>query len=120
MITAVWPAESLTDITRNKQVGRITKFIKHTVKVVTHVKPFTEEKHHMFCSIDWYVKHLKEDWYGCSAIVCNNFTYSENNCSFMVIQRILDRCAFGIIKTTIPPRHSEETLFIAIPVPLKH
>ena len=61
MITAVWPAESLTDITRNKQVGQTTKFIKHTVKAVTHVKPFTEEKHHMFCSMDWYVKHVKED-----------------------------------------------------------
>jgi len=40
----------------------------------------------------------------------------------MVIQLILDSFAFGILnlKTNIPPRHSEETLFIAIPIPLKH
>jgi len=116
MITAIRPTKSLTSITRSKQVGRITKFIRHKVKVATHVKPFVEEKYHIFCSMDWYIKHVREDWYGCSAIVCNSFTYSDCNCSFMPIQRILA----GAHLEQLTPSFHQEKLFVAIPVLLKH
>jgi len=118
VVIAIWPTECLHEPTRSKQVGRITKLIKHKVKV--RAESSIKEEYHLFCVIEWYVQHTRNDWYGSSAIVCNNFTYSESECSYMPIQRILNRCAFGKIDVIIPPRQSEETLFIAIPIMLKY
>ena len=101
---AIWPTESLHEPTRSKQVGRITKLIKHKVKV--RAESSIKQEYHLFCVIDWYVQHTRNDWYESSAIACNNFTYSESECSYMPIQRILNRCAFGKIDVIIPPRQS--------------
>ena len=118
VITAIWPTESLTD-NRTLQVGCIKKFIYHTVKVYSGVDNTVEEKHHVFCFVEWYIKHSQENWFGVSAKVCYNITYAESACSYIPIQRLAHRCAYGKINVTIPPRNSEE-LFIAIPIELKY
>lgn len=122
VIMAIWPTESLMD-NRSLQVGCIKKIIRHSVKIYstcTVDNTSVEEKHHIFCFIDWYIKHSQENWYGASAKVCNNIKYADSDCSFMPIQRIAHRCAYGKLNVTIPPRHSKEEIFIAIPVDLKY
>jgi len=120
VVTAIWPTESLHESFRSrvKEVGSIRKLVKHKVKIMTESSTI-EEKYHLFCLVDWYAKHPREDWYGYSAIVCYNFTLSESDCSFMPIQRILGRCAYGKLEVIIPPRASEK-LFVAIPITLKY
>lgn len=118
VITA-WPAESLTDTT-SLQVGHIKKIIKHVVKVYSGVdNTHEEEKHHVFCFVDWYIKHSQENWYGASAKVCTNITYADSACSYMPIQRIAHRCAYGKLNVTIS-QHSNEEIFVAIPIDLKY
>ena len=118
IVIAIWPTERLIEPTRSKQVGCITKLIKHKVTVRTSVS--IKEQYHLFCAIDWYVRHARDDWYGFSAIVCNNFTYSENDCSYMPIQRILNRCAFGKVQVDFSPGQLKENVFVAIPIMLKY
>ena len=120
VVTAIWPTESLMNEasrSRSKEVGSIRKLIKHKVKIGTETS--IEEKYHVFYIIDWYVKHTREDWYGYSAIVCSTFTFSESDCSFMPLQRVLGQCVFGKIRVTIPPSAAEE-LFVVIPITLKY
>ncbi|XP_065892610.1 uncharacterized protein [Dysidea avara] len=114
VVMAVWPAESLSD-PGQKQVGRIQKIIRHSTKASGSLV----ERHHVFCMVEWYNKHRTENWYGTSATICTNITNSENSCSYLPIQRISHRCAYGNLKVIIPPRVSEEEIFVAIPIDLK-
>ena len=116
VVMAVWPTENLSD-DRHMQVGRIQRIIRHCTKIFHSGS--LEERHHVFCIMDWYIKHSQEHWYGISATMCTNITYAESSCSYLPIQRICHRCAYGNLKVTIPPRHSDEEVFVAIPVNLK-
>ena len=120
VVTAIWTMEKF-DENLCLQVGRIRKFIKHTIKVskINNTSSL-EEIQHIFCQIDWYVKHNQENWFGMSAVMCKNFTYVDSPCCFMPIQRIANKCAHGILKIIIPPNHSSEEVFIAIPIDLKY
>ena len=86
VIMAYWPAENLSDHLQSKelQVGMIQRFIKHKIKVI---KSNTEqEKVHIFCQVECYIKHDKANWYGLSAILCRNITYRTAASSYIPIQ----------------------------------
>ena len=116
VVMAIWPVESLSG-PKHKQVGQIQKIIRHSTK--SFYRGSIEERHHVFCIIEWYIKHNSDNWYGTSAMTCTNITYTESSCSFLPIQRISHRCAYGNLKVIIPPRVSEEDIFVAIPIDLK-
>ena len=109
VVMAVWPTENLSD-DRHMQVGRIQRIIRHCTK--TFHSGSLEERHHVFCIMDWYIKHIQEHWYGISATMCTNITYAESSCSYLPIQRICHRCAYGNLKVTIPPRHSDRKFLL--------
>ena len=109
VVMAVWPTENLSD-DRHMQVGRIQRIIRHCTK--TFHSGSLEERHHVFCIMDWYIKHIQEHWYGISATMCTNITYAESSCSYLPIQRICYRCAYGNLKVTIPPRHSDRKFLL--------
>ena len=119
-IMAYWPAENLSDHLQSKelQVGMIQRFIKHKIKVI---KSNTEqEKVHIFCQVEWYMKHDKANWYGLSAILCRNITYGTAASSYIPIQRIAHRCAYGRLDIVIPPHQFTERVLVAIPVHMKY
>ena len=94
LITAFWPVEACNLTLDGKlQVGQVHRFIKHSMKFVEsgHVV----EKVHIFCVIEWYIKHRHEDYFGSSAIMCMPVTYCADACQFMPIQCIYSRCAHG-------------------------
>lgn len=120
VIMAYWPAENLTDHLQSKelQVGMIQRFIKHKIKVI---KNNTEqERIHIFCQVEWYMKHDKSNWYGLSAILCRNITYGTAANSYIPIQRIAHRCAYGRLDIVIPPHRFTERALVAIPVHMKY
>ena len=120
VITAFWPSESLHQSpVQNLQVGRIQKFIKHTLKIEGENAEGTVEKKHVFAVIEWYVNHDCRSHYGASAIVCFPFTYSSSASQFMPIQRVMNCCSFGKLKATIRGTNSEDVL-IAIPMHLNY
>ena len=114
---AYWPVENCAS-TLEMQVGIIKQFLKHKIKVM--VNDTTKETVHIFCRIEWYIKHSQANWYGTSAILCMNMTYTMCAYSFMPIQRILYRCAYGKLEVAIPLRSTSEQLVVVIPVQLKY
>lgn len=115
MITAFWPVESMTTaIDRELQVGQITGFIKHTI--VISEGDCDVKKNHIFCQVQWYIKHHQTGYFGTSAIVCTPITYAANSASYMPIQRISHRCSYAKLPVTIPPRHVSEELLVAVPI----
>ena len=119
MIMAYWPVETCTGtLQREMQVGFIKGFLKHKIKVMKNDS--VNEITHIFCRIEWYVKHTQARWYGSSATLCTTITYASTPCSFMPIQRIAHRCAYGKLDIVIPPHHSSEKVLVAIPVHLKY
>ena len=117
VIMAYWPVENCTS-TLELQVGIIKQFLKHKIKVV--VNETTKDITHIFCKIDWHIKHVQANWYGTSAILCTNMTYAMCPYSFMPVQRILHRCAYGRLEVVLPPRSRSEQVVVAIPVHLKY
>lgn len=119
MIMAYWPVETCTGtLQREMQVGFIKGFLKHKIKVTKN--DTVDEITHIFCRIEWYIKHTQARWYGSSATLCTTITYAPTPCLFMPIQRIAHRCAYGKLDIVIPPHHSSEKVLVAIPVYLKY
>ena len=77
------------------------------------------EKIHIFCVIEWYMKHLHKNYFGSSAVMCIPLTYSAAPCQLMVIQRISSCCAHSKLDVTIL-HHTSEQVMVAIPIKLNY
>ncbi|XP_065892408.1 uncharacterized protein [Dysidea avara] len=97
VVMADWPTECLSNRSQN-QVGRIQKIIRHSIKVFQSGS--IKEIQRVFCFVEWYMKHSRENFYGTSATTCTNITFSESLCSYLPIQRISKRCAYATLKVT--------------------
>ena len=118
VITAFWPPESFTQpLEHHPQVGSIQKFIKHSIKVRENDQ--IVEKTHIFCVVEWYVKHPNRGHYGTSAIMCMPISYAGSASQFMPIQRITNHCAHGKLNPTISGNSSEQVI-VAIPLHLHY
>lgn len=116
VITAFWPIESLnSELTHELQIGAIQKFIKHTIKVKENNQ--VTEKVHIFCVLEWYIRHRNAEHYGTSAIVCMPITYCNGACQYMPVQRIAHHCACGKLNVTF--NRIPEEVMVAIPINLK-
>ena len=119
VIMAYWPTESYNETPeRELQAGYIKRFIKHTIKLAGNDTP--TQKTHVFCQIEWCMKHFKKDWYGASTTIYTTMKYAINACSFMPVQRIAYRCAYGKLNITFPPRCFDEQVLVIIPIHLKY
>ena len=110
-ITAFWPTESLNMPEHELQVGRIQKFLKHTIKVRIKCKV------HIFGIIEWYMKHHNSDYYGTSAIMCTPLVYAASVYQFMPVQRIFNYCAHAKLNVSISngtDHHEEVIMAISI------
>ena len=117
-IAAFWPTESCSsEAELELQVGIIKIFLKLNIKVKESGQ--TKEKTHIFCLIDWYMKHPCAIHYGSSAIVCTPITYCSAPCQFMPIQRIFKRCAYGKLDVALRG-HVTEQVIVAIPIHLNY
>ena len=73
VITAFWPVESYaTELQHDLQVGRVQKFVKHTIKIMEN--NCAVQKTHILCTGVVGIK----GHYGTSAIVCKPITYADN------------------------------------------
>ena len=115
IVTAFWPTESWTLPEHELQVGYVQKFLKHSIKVIENEK--VVEKIHIFCIVEWYMKHSNSNHFGASAIVCMPFTYAANACQIMPIQKIANRCAYSKLNVNISD-HGVEQVIVAIPLHL--
>ena len=76
-----------------------------------------QEHEHKLAYVKWYQKHVHEDWYGSSAVVCNNTINPDSPCSFIPIQRTHSVSAYSILNIEIAG--VSETVFIAKPIATK-
>lgn len=118
VVMAYWPSKgnSLSSIDYSKfQVGVIQYFLRHKIYFNEDNINNTE---HIFAFIKWKKLHQEYDWYGASAIICENEFESCSPCSYLPVQRIHYRCAH----VTMPVNNSDiiSKVFIACPIPLKY
>ena len=90
--------------------------MKHAVIFLNDNNTERREEH-LFCYVKWKQSHPNENWFGVSAVVTNTLNEPESACCYMPIQRIMHRCASGIISVDFGL--ITECVFVAIPVGLK-
>lgn len=118
VIVALWPTESCSSELEPKlQVGIIKKLLKLNIKVKESGQ--IKDKTHIFCPIDWYMKHLCTTHYGSPVIVCIPVTYCSASCQFMPIQRIFKCCAYGKLDVALRGCVTEQVI-VAIPIHLNY
>ena len=122
VIGAYWPTfrhdvqAPSTDYNIKLRIGAIQYFFKHRVVASMPGKDIQHYEHKL-AYVKWYQKHAHEDWYGSSAVVCNNTNDRDSPCSFIPIQRIHAVCAHCILNTEIAG--VSENVFVAVPIPTK-
>ena len=123
VIAAYWPGSGSsllsTDYSR-KRIGVVQYFIQHSAEFYKDQgsSSETEKLPHLFCYVHWKKEHPKANWFGISAIVCDDCFETPDACSFMPVQRITNKCAFA--KLNIKFERHEDFVFIACPVPIKY
>jgi len=122
VIGAYWPTfrsdvgVPSTDYSIKMRIGQVQYFCKHQ-SVISMPDKENQDNEHMLAYVKWHQKHSHDDWYGTSAIVCNNSYEPDSPCSFIPIQRIHVVCAHCVLNTEIS--NVSEDVFIAIPIPTK-
>lgn len=120
VFTAYWPARG-SDITAidygvRKKVRCVQYFCKHQLQVRTSDN-VRHTFQHVLVYTYWKQKHPFEDYYGISATVCLNMHEPPSVCSFIPVKIIYSVCASAVCDVEIAGLH--ESVFIAVPIPLK-
>ena len=119
VIAAFWSSNitSLQNIDYSRmRVGVVQFFLHHCL---THYKNGEVIKeNHIFAYVLWKKFHRHFDYFGKSAIVCENEYEGCNSCCFIPVQRIYCRCAHGVMP--IKFASITETVFIACPIQLNY
>ena len=91
-------------------------FLKHKI-TLSHTETSTlVSPTHLLCHVSWFKVHTKEDWFGCSAIVCKNEMEEESLFSFIPLQRLMAPCTFGFFTLKFD-LGTPETVLVAVPLP---
>ena len=106
------PASSNT----SKRVCQIQRFLKHTITLLHKDTGDAYKSVHIFCCVSWFKPHIKYNWFGHSAIVCQTNVEEESSVSLIPIQRFISPCAFGYIPVNFDSEFTEIVL-VAIPLP---
>lgn len=119
VIAAFWPSNttSLENNDHNRLcVGVVQFFLHHCLSYYKNGNVIKEN--HIFAYVLWKKLHHHFDYFGRSAIVCENEYEGRNPCCFIPVQRIYCRCAHGIIPVKFGS--ITETVFIACPIRLNY
>ena len=117
VITAFWLRKGddlkLID-NRRMQVGIIQFFVVHNLTFMIN----NEKVRHIWAYVHWKQSHRNRDYFGRSAIVCEESVEECSACCFIPVQRIACRCAYA----TMPVQFEDitETVFIACPIQMKY
>ena len=120
VIVAFWPStgSSLNSIDYTAcNVGLIQYFVKHSVIFTTENNQESTEEH-LFCYIKWKQHHPNRNWFGVSAVLSSTLDEIESPCCYMPIQRIMHRCASGIIAVDFGLM--SERVFVTVPLGTKY
>ena len=118
VIVADWPGtntETLNNICQLR-VGRVQYFIKHELLYSKEGK--SHKLQHTFAFVLWKRHHHCYDYYGKSAIVCEDTDDISGPSNNLPVQCISYRCAYS--KTKCNLQGFEETVLIACPIPIRH
>ena len=109
-VAAYWPleGEEFNFNMSKPNVGEIQYFMRQQ----TASDPYKEC---IFAFVKWRQAHFHLDWFGSSAIVCNNDYVSTNHFSFIPVHRILCKCAYTTTCIKFNASTSEE-VFVAVPL----
>ena len=117
VITALWlrKGDNLQSIDNGiMQVGVIQYFLVHYLIFMEN----NDKVKHVFAYVLWKQPHRNRDYFGTSAIVCEQSFEQPNACCFIPVQRIACRCAHA----TMPVKFDDitETVFVACPIQIKY
>jgi len=112
---AFWP--STLELTITKRICQINKFIKHQVTLKNIETNRLIKSVHIFCHVLWFKEHINKNWFGHSAFVCKTETEKESFASFIPLQRLIARCAFGNFELQLETEE-KETVLVAVPMPM--
>ena len=111
---ANWPTNSANSNSA-KRVCQIHRFLKHIITFVHKDTGDACKSVHIFCYVSWFKPHIKYDWFGHSAIVCQT-NVEESFANLIPIQRFISPCAFGYIPVKFDSELTE-TVLVAVPLP---
>ena len=100
------------------RVGCVQYFLKHKLFILDNEQSNTQQIEHIFAYVIWKKQHRHYDYYGSSAIVCQNENEMTNSFILIPVQRIAYRCAHLQMKTNFDDL--DETIFVASPLPIRH
>jgi len=94
-------------------VGVILSFLKHTITIVGESAP----RSFALCYVKWKQQHPHFDFFGKSATVSSTLDEVESVCSYMPVQQVAYRCAYGEMSVDFGP--IRELVFVTSPIALK-
>jgi len=115
-IMAYWPGSGndLRNIDYSVcHVGVIQYFLKHSIKFLGDSAPCS----FALCYVKWKQTHPDFDFFGKSAVISSTMIKIDGVCSYMLVQRIAHRCAFG--EMPVDFGHICELVYVASPIALK-
>lgn len=119
VITAFWPSNTtpLENIDYSRmRVGVVQFFLHHYLSYYEHGEVIIKD--HIFAYVLWKKFHFDLDYFGRSAIVCENEYERSDSYCFLPVQRICCRCAHCIMPVKFGS--ITETVFIACPIQLNY
>lgn len=116
VIMASWPSDGTEVCTM--RVGCVQYFLKHQLLILDNEQSNTQQIEHIFAYVMWKKQHRHYDYFGRSAIVCQNENETNGPYNFIPVQRIAYRCAHLQMKLNFDD--FDETVFIACPLPIRH
>ena len=129
VIAAYWPGTgSVLDTVSctTKRVGVVQYFILHRIEFVNQESgtsvnsEFEADKlDHVFCFTHWKKEHPRANWFGISAIICDDCFEIPDACCFLPVQRIYNKCAHVKLNVQFDSSY-EDSVFIACPTPIKY
>jgi len=115
VFAAFWP--SGLELTISKRICQIIKFMKHHVTMKHADTDKTLETVRIFCQVRWFKDHSYKNWFGHSAFVRKNEEEEKSFASFLPLQRLIARCAYGSFELSFESEETE-TVFVAVPMPM--
>ena len=125
VIAAFWPGTGSGSLLASidyttKRIGVVEYFILHSIHFSKDdASSETEKIDHVFCFTHWKKKTTrKSNWFGISAVVCDDCFESPDVCCFLPIQRIYNKCAYT--KLNVQFDSYEDTVFVARAIPIQY
>ena len=92
---ASWPTD-IESINCFMRVCQINYFLRHNISMKHKVNGKILKSSHILCSISWFKSHVKQEWFGASAIVSKAEAKNDSYLNFIPLQRLIAACALAL------------------------